>query len=228
VTCDEVSELLGAYVLEAVDDTERRAIDDHLRTCGQHSELASLRAAVRGLNAAALERTPPPALRKRILQAASGAESPPASREGRVRRLWSKVGNPRYAMAALAASLILGLIGWNVVLHAQLHDVSQSPVERFYRGGEGEWIRVETLAGTTNTTISCGGLQPLSSGEVYALWRIRNGQNQEIATFSLPGTDRWTAHVPIPLEHGDMIALTVEPIGGSTTPAKNPVMKVLI
>lgn len=228
MTCDEVRELLGAYVLHAVDDTERQAIDDHLRTCGQHSELASLRAAVLGLNAIAPERTPPSELRQRILQATARAGSPPAFQESKVRRLWSKVAKPRYAIAALAASLILGLIGWNVALHVQLHDASQSPVERFYRGNQGEWIRVQTLAGTTDTTISCGGLQPLSNGQVYALWRIRNGQDQQIATFSLPGTDRWAAHVPIPLQRGDMIALTVEPIGGSTTPANNPVMKVLI
>ncbi|MDA1062628.1 MAG: zf-HC2 domain-containing protein, partial [Chloroflexi bacterium] len=53
MSCEEVRDLLGAYVLDVVSDEERLAIEAHLAGCDLHAEVTGLRAAALGLGVAA-------------------------------------------------------------------------------------------------------------------------------------------------------------------------------
>ncbi len=70
LTCDEVSELTGLYVLDALEADERAVVADHLATCtsSAHGEFAELGAVVPALASAAPPAGAPAALKRRVLE----------------------------------------------------------------------------------------------------------------------------------------------------------------
>ncbi|HET7771328.1 MAG TPA: zf-HC2 domain-containing protein, partial [Chloroflexota bacterium] len=62
------TELLPAYVLDALDDAERRVVEEHLPDCPTcRLEVADLTAAADALAASATPVPPPPAARQRLM-----------------------------------------------------------------------------------------------------------------------------------------------------------------
>ncbi|MCH8236346.1 MAG: zf-HC2 domain-containing protein, partial [Chloroflexi bacterium] len=49
MTCDEVRDLTGAYVLGSTTEDEKRQIENHVAGCELHAEIASLAAVTLGL-----------------------------------------------------------------------------------------------------------------------------------------------------------------------------------
>ncbi|MGH3649036.1 MAG: zf-HC2 domain-containing protein, partial [Micromonosporaceae bacterium] len=77
----EVHTLIGGYVLDAVDDVERAAVERHLATCAAcTADVAELREVAARLGSAVSE--PPPAgLREKVLsQVARTRQAPPGGR----------------------------------------------------------------------------------------------------------------------------------------------------
>ena len=67
----DLHHLSGAYAVDALDDTERAAFEEHLRGCADcRAEVAELTAAGHSL-AALTEATPPPSLRASVLSGIS-------------------------------------------------------------------------------------------------------------------------------------------------------------
>ncbi len=146
MTCTEIEELSGAYVLDAVTPQEREAIEAHLDQCPYCIQLIKeLRATVNLLPLSVSQVTPPPQLKGRILSAvqavtlASSQETAhvsavrpplqalPSTQQARpvlpVRRRSSV---QRWAMPLLAAAAVLflllsgGLASWNASLQHQV------------------------------------------------------------------------------------------------------------
>jgi anti-sigma-K factor RskA len=124
VTCDEVSELAGLYVLGALEPAEHVAVRDHLASCAEaHAEIRELGGVVPALASTIEPIDAPPALKARVLAAvrteAAAARSgevkpwtiaaPPAALPTKSRR-WSP---PAWASwgSAVAALLILAVVG---------------------------------------------------------------------------------------------------------------------
>ena len=55
MTCDEVRDLTGAYVLGSTTENEKRQIENHVAGCDLHAEIASLAAVTLGVAAGAPE-----------------------------------------------------------------------------------------------------------------------------------------------------------------------------
>lgn len=127
---DEIAELLGAYALDAVDDAERGAVEEHLLVCArcraeaaEHREVASLLAhsgadAPDGLwdrIVGSLEEAPPDLELAPISELAARREQ----REAGARR-WmpSKAG----AVVTAAAALLVAVLGLQVVNQGQRID----------------------------------------------------------------------------------------------------------
>ncbi len=73
MTHDELRELTGGYVLGALSEAERHALEAHLALCPECSrEVRELAGIADGLALAVPQVDPPPALRARVLQAAQG------------------------------------------------------------------------------------------------------------------------------------------------------------
>ena len=152
-THDQIKELLPAYALDALDAAEARSVADHLRDCAECPlELVSLRETLGLLAFSVPTASPSPAARTALFDrveqlAAAGAApsairgasvtSPPsqpatvpvaplplAAYRGRSRGAWS-------ALAAIAAVLVLGLLGWGTITQLRLDSERQQlAVER--------------------------------------------------------------------------------------------------
>src|SRR4051794_16321344 len=109
----DLHELVAAYALNALEDDDRAAFEQHLAHCAQcTAELAELRDTAAALAYLPETVAPPEALRSRILETAR-AERPnvvPLHRAGR--RTWG-LG----AVAAVAVAAAAALAVWNVSLH---------------------------------------------------------------------------------------------------------------
>jgi len=71
LTCDEVRDLAGSFVLDALDADEAAAVREHLATCPEaHEEIAELGGVVPVLAASVPVVEPPPGLKARVLAAA--------------------------------------------------------------------------------------------------------------------------------------------------------------
>jgi anti-sigma factor RsiW len=192
-THDELSELLGAYALDAVDRDERDAVEAHLSTCPRcraevqdHREVAALLAhagadAPEGLWDRIAENldAPPPAL-------ALAPVRPPAPRPIRQTRPWA-----RYATAALAAAavLVIGVLGLQVRrLDERVEEQSAAMVQEglrqeFVAARSAENSRRTQLVSADGATavdvvvaddgrgfIDAAGLPELEEGRTYQLW----------------------------------------------------------
>jgi anti-sigma-K factor RskA len=147
LTCDEVREMAGSFVLGALDPAELAAVRDHLATCDDpHEEIAELGGVLSALAESVPVVEPPAALKARIMAAAAAdleertagaatasddAPSPPVSMaapeptafpslsERNARRAGASTGAWILRVAAVVA--IVGLVGWNLLLQNQLN-----------------------------------------------------------------------------------------------------------
>jgi anti-sigma-K factor RskA len=144
LTCDEVREMGGAYVLGALDPAESAAVRAHLATCDDaHEEIAELGGVLPALAESVPVVEPPAGLKGRIMAAAAadleertaagvataGAPAPapptteptpfPTASERTARRARTSTGSWILRIAAVVA--IVGLAGWNLLLQNQLN-----------------------------------------------------------------------------------------------------------
>lgn len=106
---DELRELTGGYVLDALSDAERRALDAHLATCAECArEVRELRAVAGGLAYAVPQIDPPAALRDRVL--AHAVQGPRTSSRTSAHERPARAAVATWlAAAASIAAIALGL-----------------------------------------------------------------------------------------------------------------------
>jgi anti-sigma-K factor RskA len=145
LTCDDVREMSGAYVLGALEPAEEAAVRAHLAGCEDaHEEIAAVGGVVPALAETVPLVEPPAALKSRILAAAaadlaertrastgSPSTAPadltrpaeptpfPTADERAARRSRSSTGTWLLRIAAVVALVALG--GWNLLLQNQLN-----------------------------------------------------------------------------------------------------------
>ena len=236
MTCDEVRDLTGAYVLGSTTENEKRQIENHVAGCDLHAEIASLAAVTLGLAAAAPEVPeigPRSGLGARISAAvrADPAASDPASAVAPVSRpVWSRPrwswasSGARFVPLSVAAALAVAvgaLIIWNVTL--QLNEPGEELVH-FFKEADGDWVRVEATLGEPNARVSLGGFDPLPPDRDYQLWAVRDDSAISLGVFDPDEDGKWSGDIDFPLERGDLIAITEEAEGGSSAPTTDPLL----
>ncbi len=217
MNCDEVRDLVAAYSLGTATPEERRAVEDHIKSCDLHEEIAETQATVLGLALAALEMEPPATLRDRIMRAAEGEAITARSR--RMPR-WLAGG---YSIAAVLAIAVIGLVAWNIVLQVS-DETSDENFVHSYREGDGDWLRVETVLGQPHAAISLGGLDHLEPGLEYQLWAVRDEQVISLGVFNTNPEGRWAGDFEFAFFAGDRVSITIEQAGGSDEPTTEAVM----
>ena len=224
MNCSEVRELTAAYVLRALEPDEQREVEAHLPGCDLHEEIAGLRAAALAISVTALEREPPPALRERLLERAVGQSAGRAvqperrPREGRPELGWLRVERALSLPAALAAAfaaIAIALGVWVAVLlggddgsSALVRHVSEEVIE----------ARLVYVAEDATATLTIGGLMALGADEDYQLWVIRDGTPVGVGVFDAAADGTAGASFEYGLRTGEVIAVTIEPAGGSAQP----------
>ena len=255
LTCDDVREMAGAFVLDALEPSEERAIRDHLASCADaHEEIAELGGVLPSLAAIVPMIEPPTALKGRIMAAAAaelagrdGARTAVASSgpiafptaQARVERD-ARRGRPAtgtWVLRIAAVLAIAALGGWNLLLQGQLSagQTYEQAVAQVLRSASQPGALTAILSADANAgtgsglaavsssgevTLAMQGLKPTSGDQVYEAWVIAgNGAPVPLGSFKVGpnGTASFTAG-SLPATSGIVLALTMEPGPGATTP----------
>lgn len=216
MNCEEISELLPAYVLGALEPDEVEAIEAHLRAGREHdAELVELRATVFALDRLNVEQetpaaaAPPPGLRAM----AAGATTSRSSTAPAKPRAWRIAGAIAAALLLFAAGLATGQIlfgGGETYAYA-------------LQGEDGAFMEVRGDTSADSVTVIMTGLMRLE-GRSYQVWALRDGDWVSIGVCNTNAEGRWVGDFPFSIEADDLVALTVEPQGGSASPTAPPVL----
>ncbi|MCU1488073.1 MAG: hypothetical protein JWN67_4819 [Actinomycetia bacterium] len=239
MTHDEISELLGAYALDAVDPDERDEVEEHLLSCARcraevadHREVAAL-LAHSGSDA-------PPDLWDRI--AGSLEAAPPRLDlapvgdldEARRRRRPSRIG----AAVAVAAALLIAFLGVQVRDQGQRIDELQTalanPMQPAFEAALGTTSSKRfTLASNEQKVVLQGVIAPdgtayldlralpaLGAGRTYQLW---GAAGDELVSLGVLGEHPKVVSFPVDGGGYTAFAVTDEAAPGVVTSRNQPV-----
>ena len=221
-------DLTAAYALHALDEHEERAYEAHLSACTRcREELAVLGEAAGALAFAAPTAAPPPALRERIVAAA-------AAPRANVRPLRPRWAYPAAAAAAVAACAALGLGIWGATVSQRLHDRDEAladartaaaivadPAARRVplEGAEGALV----VAGDGRAALVVERIGAAAEGRTYEAWVMRGGRAQPAGLFRGGGRTLLPLSRAVPQDA--VVAVTLEPKGGSRRPTSRPLFQ---
>jgi len=246
LTHPEAIELAGLYVLDALDPAERAQVDAHLASCAEpHDEFAEVGAVVPGLATLADPVGAPASLKNKVMAdfragagvpawklapAASGSAAPLRS----TKRSW--LG---WAAAAMAVLLIAVTAGWAYVAqsNAALDEQRAQMIARAIDVMAAPGSSVATFQGSATAAGASGfaafgadgagyivlvDMPVAPAGTTYQAWYIADGVP---ASAGLLSVDRagYAVMVLSGRPGTQVIALTVEPAGGSEQPTSDPV-----
>jgi anti-sigma-K factor RskA len=234
---DDIQDLLAAYALDALEPEEIARLHTLLADRPDlRATLAELRATANQLPYALPEAVPPPELRQRVLDYATGrATRSPASRgraPGRARGWLLALGS------LAAAAVIAAAIGWGQAIGAR-NELARAQTELVrarqdlaaaqqviaqLQGDAGHGTMVRTNSGETILAVKLPALQ---RGRTYQLWRIQ-GSNQPASAGLFTVDQQGYGTIAMPAgqqpQPGETFAVTDEPDGGSPGPTTQPLI----
>ncbi|GAB2574101.1 hypothetical protein Aab01nite_20850 [Paractinoplanes abujensis] len=235
----EIHTLVGAYVLDAVDDIERASFERHLRECEScRTEVDEFRETTAQL-AHDTWSVPPPWLRENVLtEIARTRQAPPIVPEAPVVTPVRGVSRRRWLISAAAAVVVAAAGAGSTVYAVQDQRVrDQREVAEAARLNE---ARVRQVLGASDVVLSkrpvtTGGQVTVASsrlqnagvvllsadaapaGRVYQLWTIRPGADPVSAAVLAQGQSADVVLVE-GLPGAALVGVTLEPPNGSATP----------
>ncbi|BDO42247.1 anti-sigma factor [Cellulomonas sp. NTE-D12] len=235
-------DLLAAYALDAVDDLDRRRVEDLVAADPDAArELETLRATAAVLGAAT-SAAPPPELRRSVLDRISEEGQVPtpalvAGERGTVRRRPRRTFWVAAAAAALVAAAVPSVLAWRQTQEVHRVQAQQQEVVDLLADPLAQVRRADVPGGGTvvgvlsrdRALFTASGLQEPGPGKVYQLWVVRDGVPVPDAVMAAGARIvRATPDDYVVLTHryaaGDSLAVTVEPTGGSLKPTTNPIV----
>jgi anti-sigma-K factor RskA len=250
LTCDEVRELAGAFVLGALDAREEAAVRAHLASHPDgHDEIAELGGVLPVLAVGVPVVEPPEGLKARIMAAAaedlatrsaSPVSTPtptptpfPDADAREARRTRTSTGSWVLRIAAVVAIVALGAL--NLLLQVQLNaaqsyeegvaaviDVAVQPgsLTAILTADGGTGSGLAAVSATGVVTLAMQALTPTTGNQVYEAWVIAgDGAPVPLGSFKVgrAGTAFFEGS-GLPTANGIVLALTLEPGPGATTP----------
>ena len=222
MNCEEIRDLLPAYMLGTATPHEIGVVEDHLARCGLHEEVAALTASAALIASGSKSVDPPAALKARIMAHTAGATAGVQRERGTPRRPWLRrllAVNPVAAVLALA---LVAMAVWNVTLQGV-----ESPEKfvHFYRGQDSDWLRIETVLGDPGADVSLGGFDRLDDSQLYHLWTTRGDQVLLIGAFNVNPEGKWAGEFDFTFKEGDRIWMTSESASGTDQPTGEAVFR---
>lgn len=219
--------LSGAYAIDALSPEEADEFRKHLDACPAcRQEVRELQDAAARMGAS--ETLAPPAeLKPRVLTAADRQpQLPPVVR--RPDRSAGRAPSWMPRILSAAAAVVLVVVGTFAISQLQ----QPSEVERVFEAGDAEVVRLSTANGGEirvamseslgEMAVDTDELPELGEDRVYQLWAIADGQPQSAGLLEDPDEG---AAMELP-EPGALVAVTVEPAGGSEQPTTEPIVIV--
>jgi anti-sigma-K factor RskA len=194
-------DLTAAYALDALDPDEAEAYERHLGQCEEcREQLAELNGTAAALAFGAVAPAPPTRLRASILEAAAAERTNVVPL---LRRRWVARG---LAVAAAAAACIA--VGLAVSL-------SQS--------SNTQTIATVVIGPNRTATLHVSGLSAAPNGKTYEAWVIP-AQHSPRPAGLFPGGQSTTVRLSGTVPKHAVVAVTVEPAGGSKQPTAEPIL----
>jgi len=230
---ERFDEVKDAYVLGALPEQERRELEEYLAAHPERqAEIDELGNVASLLALSPPEQEPSPELRRSIM-AVVEAQRPPART-----RSWlagvKELLSVRNLTLGAAALLVIGLFSWNMLLQGQVQDL-QGQVASLQ---DSQQSRMVALAGTGaaqraeaevillkghKAVLMAEDMPRVPENKTYQIWVIEDDVPQPSGLFEADG-DTVAAVVEKPLDEDDVIAITIEPNGGSQQPTTDPML----
>jgi len=224
--CEEIRELAGAYALKALPPEILQEVKAHLAGCTAHPDIADLEALAQSLAWTAPEKTPPAALKARLMTAIRGETTEERRTSWILAWPW-----PRLAPQALIAVLmvaVVGLLTWNIVLQISQDDGQGITFVRSMTDSGAASGRIIYMQEQGTALLIVEGLEPLPSDMTYQVWAIDESGPQGIGLFTTTPTAEGTIVLQVDLSRATSIAITIERAGGSLLPTSAPILSAEI
>lgn len=232
---DDVHSLIGAYVLDALDDIERASFDRHLRDCEVCRMEADELFEVSARLADSAWSVPPPRLRDGVLAAIGTTRQVPPEVPPRPQTV-----RPRRALRLVSAAAAVVVAAGAVTAVYQVQDQRVRDAQASAEAAQAREDRVRAILAAPDLVIR---EEPLTSGGrvTVASSRLRNAGVIMLAADSAPEAGRvyqmWTIRAGAPVSEGPLgagqsaavqvveglpeasgVGITIEAAPGATTP----------
>jgi anti-sigma-K factor RskA len=229
-------ELKDAFVLGALPEEERREFEEYLAAHPKRrAEIEELGTVAGLLALSPQEHEPSPELRNRIMDAVEAEAVHPAESRRSWRALIGRFLGPRNLALGAATLLVVGLFSWSMLLQGEVQDLQGRVQSLQNQPQESQMVKLEgtgTEQGARAEVVTLEGdravlvvedMPPVPEGKTYQIWVIEDDVPKPGGLFK-PKQDSVAAVVEHPLGGGDVIAVTVEPDGGSPQPTSDPML----
>jgi len=147
---------------------------------------------------------------------------------------------PALALVSAAAAVVV-LVGGGVILSGVLTPENNAPIVADkltqIRTADDAQQAVAPVAGGGTATLVWSGelasaalladdLPELPAHQVYELWYINEGVARPAGTFTVDSTGDVQQVLDGDMKAGDMVGVTIEPLGGSETPTTDPIVGI--
>ncbi|HEX2181724.1 MAG TPA: anti-sigma factor [Rubrobacteraceae bacterium] len=232
---ERFDELKDAYVLGALPEEERRELEEYL---AQHperqAEVDELGAFAGLLALSPQEHEPSPELRQSIMSVVESEARSFAGSDPRFAGLRELFSLQNLALAG-AALLVIGLFSWNILLQGEIRDL-QGRVANLQETPQSRMVALEgtgdapqqghaevMILDDDRAVLMAEDMPRAPEGRTYQIWVIEGDVPKPGGLFE-PRGESVAAVVEKPLDEGDVIAVTIEPAGGSQQPTTDPLM----
>ncbi|HYK52305.1 MAG TPA: anti-sigma factor [Candidatus Eremiobacteraceae bacterium] len=245
IESDHVLDLTAAYALHSLPPDQRQAVETHCASCAScAADLAEMKGLAATLPLACEPMTPSAALKRRILAEARGEAAAGQALRNSQRRAAIPSSTPWWA--GLAAAVFLAGVSLNVsamIERSRMDAQAASSATQMKAMGDELALNkgaIIEIAGARKVWDMSGGkpdhwwhctlVQPFGNkpamlvasmpampkGKTFQVWVIRHGAVHNAGL--VPAGKTSMMHMPMPVQKGDVVAFTVEPLGGSKTP----------
>jgi len=251
---ERFEDLKDAYVLGALPEEERRSFEDYLAAHPERQAEIDELGAVAGLLALSpQEQEPSQEFRSRIMEVVEDeAGSRRVRRRSGTERIADYLSVRNLALGA-AVLLVIGLLSWNVILQGQVQDLqgqvaeSQNQVHKLQDEVaqdqqqvqqsqtitlEGSWADQGADAevasiGKNQIILVAKNMPSVPENKTCQIWVIKGDVPKPSGLFQ-PDGNMTATPVTNPITNADVIAVTVEPAGGSDQPTSDPVLSAKV
>jgi len=235
---ERFEDLKDAYVLSALPEEEKLSFEDYLAAHPERQAEIEELGGVAGLLAfSPQEQEPSPELRSRVMEVVEAEAEP---RRVRRRSAFARFGDylgVRNLALGVAALLVIGLLSWNMLLqgqvqdlHGHVEDAQDQPQLQQSRtiALEGSWADqgadAELASIHKNQIILVArDLPSVPEDRTCQIWVIIDDVPKPSGLFQ-PDGNMTATPITHSITKADVIAVTVEPAGGSKKPTSDPVL----
>jgi len=246
--------LAGAYVLDAVSDSDRALFERHLARCPACArEVAELREAAAGL-ARATSAEPPRALIQRVPELVGQVRQlPPAIGNPKIHRIGraARVRTPRklspwmpapltgaLAVVLLAAAVVLGATARHAEDEVSAAQESAHQIAQVLNAPDAVMVDARVKTGGSATVVmsdrnrelvfTTAGLPPLPASRCYQLWLMGPAGDRSAGMLPSPRNGTTSPVIASGVKAGDRVGLTIEPDGGASHPTAAPILVITL